>query len=74
MGRFLRESDIECSNYFVPIHLQGPYQELGYQYGDFPITEEIGERTVALPFGPHLSEDNIIEVSETLKKALDKFS
>jgi perosamine synthetase len=47
----LREAGVECRNYFVPIHLQPFYREsLGTKEGDFPITESVAARTIALPF------------------------
>ncbi len=69
----LREAGIGCSNYFTPIHLQPFVQEmLGYKKGDFPITERIAERTIALPFCNNLSEQEIETVCETLKQSLNQ--
>lgn len=46
-----------CSNYFQPIHLQPFYVEMfGFKKGDFPVTESIAERTIALPFYNNLTE------------------
>ncbi|MCK4762705.1 MAG: DegT/DnrJ/EryC1/StrS family aminotransferase [Candidatus Aminicenantes bacterium] len=56
---YLRSEGIQCSNYFTPIHLQPPYEELGWKRGDMPITEKISERTVALPFYNNLKEEQI---------------
>jgi len=50
----LKKSGIESSAYFSPIHLQIFYaEEYGYKKGDFPITEFISDRTIALPFYRH---------------------
>lgn len=47
----LRARGIGCSNYFSPIHLQPYIQEhLGTARGDYPVTERIADRTIALPF------------------------
>ena len=47
----LRARGIGCSNYFSPIHLQPYIQErLGTARGDFPVTERVADRTIALPF------------------------
>ncbi len=64
---YLRENGIGCSNYFTPIHLQPHYIELGWQYGDLPITENISERTVALPFFNNLTEAQIVYVTDAIK-------
>lgn len=67
----LREAGIGCSNYFTPIHLQPFYQsEQGYKPGDFPVTEALSARTLALPFHNGLSEANIDAVVSELRKLL----
>jgi len=69
----LKEKGIGCSNYFSPIHLQPPYKKLfGYKKGDLPITENISQRTVALPFYNNLKEKDIDYVVKTLKETLDE--
>lgn len=55
----LRSKGVQCSNYFTPIHLQPHYMELGWKYGDMPITEKISGRTIALPFFNNLKEEQI---------------
>ena len=67
----LREQGIGCSNYFTPIHLQPFYQEeLGYRAGQFPITEALSARTVALPFHNHLSEGDVERVVRAFRALL----
>ena len=67
----LREAEIGCSNYFVPIHTQ-PYiaEMLGTREGDFPITEHVAARTIALPFSAKLSEVQVQRVRCGLRNAL----
>lgn len=68
----LREKGIGCSNYFSPIHLQPFYREMfGYKKGDFPVTERISERTIALPFYNKLREEQIDYVCENLKNIIE---
>jgi perosamine synthetase len=65
----LRDKGIGCSDYFSPIHLQPFYRKIfGYKRGDFPITEKISERTLALPFYNNLGEEQIEYVCNNLKK------
>ena len=66
----LRENGVQCSNYFTPIHLQPHYRALDWRPGDMPITEKIAERTIALPFFNNLSENQILYVTDILKKIL----
>ncbi|PMP82784.1 MAG: polysaccharide biosynthesis protein, partial [Chloroflexus aggregans] len=57
--------------YFTPIHLQPFYQErFGYERGDFPITERLGDVSLALPFSSVMSEAQVSEVVERLRAAL----
>ena len=55
--------------YFVPIHTQ-PYfvERFGYQVGDFPITDDLGQRCLALPFSGVMSEEQV----ETVCKQMDE--
>jgi len=65
----LRQKGIACSNYFAPIHLQPFYQELfGYKKGNFPITEHVSERTIALPFYNDLGKSKIQFIAKVLNK------
>jgi perosamine synthetase len=63
----LREAGIGCSNYFPPIHLQTYYVErFGHRPGDFPVTERVAERTIALPFFNALTAAQVDEVVDCL--------
>ena len=69
----MTQAEIGVSNYFPPVHLQ-PFiaEQLGHKKGDFPITESICERTIALPFYNNLLESEIATVCGKLKEILDK--
>ncbi len=69
----LRRAGIGCNNYFVPIHLQ-PYikEGLGTAEGDFPVTERIAARTIALPFFANLTPEQVLRVRAALKDAITK--
>lgn len=59
---------IPARPYFTPIHLQPFYvQKFGYKVGDFPITEEVSRRTLALPFFSKLGEAEVDFVCRTLE-------
>jgi perosamine synthetase len=67
----LRQQGIGCSDYFSPIHLQPFYKKkFGFRHGDFPVTERVSERTIALPFYNNLEEEQIEIVCERLKDAV----
>jgi dTDP-4-amino-4,6-dideoxygalactose transaminase len=58
---------IPARPYFLPIHLQ-PYMvsRFGYQKGDFPNTEDLGQRSLALPFSSVMTEDQVDYVCESI--------
>jgi perosamine synthetase len=67
----LREAGIGCSNYFPPIHLQPFYTEkFGFRRGDFPVTEQIAQRTLALPFFNALTAAQVDEVADCLTRQI----
>jgi len=67
----LEERGIPARPYFIPIHLQ-PYmvERFGYQPGDFPITEDLGRRGLALPFSGVMSEAQVEQVCQALADVL----
>ena len=65
----LRTEEIEAAAFCQPLHLQRHYFDLGYRRGDFFVTEKVAERAVALPFHPHLIEDQISFIVGTMKDA-----
>jgi dTDP-4-amino-4,6-dideoxygalactose transaminase len=69
----LAEAGIPSRPYFTPIHLQPFYQErFGYKPGDFPVSEYMGEVSLALPFSSVMKEDQVEYVCNALKKILRK--
>ncbi len=68
---YLREQGIGTNNYFSPVHLQTFYRDrFGFKPGDFPVTERVAARTIALPFYNRLTEEDQDLVVETLKAAI----
>jgi len=67
----LRGRGIGCSDYFTPIHLQPFYRErFGFRPGDFPVTEALAARTIALPFHNGLTEADVDRVCRELRSLL----
>jgi len=57
---------------YRPIHLLKYYREkFRYREGDFPMAEEIGSRTISLPFYPYLSHEELAYVVQVLKEELN---
>ncbi len=60
---FLRKRGIETLiHYPIPIHQQKAYQELGYQKGALPLTEQYSRRILSLPLYPEIKDSEIEEV------------
>jgi len=56
----LQEFGIPSRQYFSPIHMQPYYvRHFGYKRGDFPVTERLGETSLALPFSSVMTEDQV---------------
>jgi perosamine synthetase len=71
IAKKLDREEIPVRPYFLPIHLQ-PYmvEKFGYKIGDFPITEDLGNRCIALPFSGVMTEEQVHIVCEKLSKCL----
>jgi perosamine synthetase len=67
----LEARGIPARPYFIPIHLQ-PYmrKRFGYQEGDFPVTEDLGRRGLALPFSSVMEEEQVDIVCQALSESL----
>ncbi|MFQ5942219.1 MAG: DegT/DnrJ/EryC1/StrS family aminotransferase [Anaerolineales bacterium] len=67
----LQQDGIPSRAYFEPIHLQPYMVEIhGYRAGDFPIAEDLGNRSLALPFSGVMTEEQVGLVSEALRNVL----
>lgn len=57
-------------HYPVPLHLQPAYAHLGHSKGDFPVTEEVCSGILSLPIYPEITEDQVDQVVESLRRSL----
>jgi dTDP-4-amino-4,6-dideoxygalactose transaminase len=73
LARRLEARGIPVRPYFLPIHLQ-PYmvERFGYRQGDFPITEDLGKRGLALPFSSVMTEAQVEAVCASIRDELTK--
>lgn len=55
-------------HYPMPLHLQECFLYLGYQQGDFPVSEVLSLQVMSLPMNPFLSTKEILYVSKQLGK------
>ncbi len=67
----LAEVGVPSRPYFTPIHLQPFYQrQFGYQRGDLPVTEYLGDVSLALPFSGVMREEQVDYVCAQLRHSL----
>jgi dTDP-4-amino-4,6-dideoxygalactose transaminase len=67
----LEQAGVPVRPYFLPIHLQ-PYmvERFGYREGDFPITEDLGRRGLALPFSGTMTQAQVSMVCDKVQECL----
>ena len=57
-------------HYPIPLHQQKAYQYLGYNTGDFPVTERVSREIVSLPMFPQLAASQQEQVVSAVKEFL----
>ena len=73
LAKRLETYGVPVRPYFLPIHLQ-PYmvERFGYRAGDFPVTEDLGRRGLALPFSGVMTEEQVEFVCRAIHAELGK--
>lgn len=67
----MTKHNIGVGVHYIALHLQPYYQkQYGYKRGDFPNAEWISERTVSLPLSAKLSDEDVGDVIQTVKRIL----
>jgi perosamine synthetase len=71
LAMILKERGVPVRPYFAPIHLQ-PYmmKMFGFQPGDFTVTEDLGDRSLALPFSGEMTEEMVVRVCGSIADAV----
>lgn len=68
----LRKNGIPSVIYYaLSGHLQGGYKYLGYNEGDFPVSEDLSKKILSLPMHPYLKESEIDKIAKIIKGALN---
>ncbi len=66
----LRAAGIGVNVHYIPIHTQPYYQNLGFDWGDFPQAEDFYERIISLPMFPELSGEQQQYIADKLTELL----
>ena len=65
----LKENGVDTRAFFIPMHQQPAFAQLGLFRGEsFPVAEDISRRGLYLPSGSGLKKEEIEQVCATLKK------
>lgn len=66
----MRAAGIGVNVHYIPIHTQPYYQQLGFDWGDFPVAEDYYERIISLPMYPGLTGEQQQYIADTLADLL----
>ena len=67
----LKEQGIPTAVYYpIPLHLQKCFEYLGYNSGDFPVSEKAAKEIISLPINPYITEVEQKFIVEELEKCL----
>jgi len=63
----LKDAGVPTMIYYPkPLHLQKAFSGLGYQMGDFPVSEEAAQRIFSLPMHPYLDDNAIVSIVDAM--------
>jgi dTDP-4-amino-4,6-dideoxygalactose transaminase len=71
IARSLGKRGVPARPYFSPVHLQ-PYmvERFDYKPGDYPVTEDLGKRSLAIPFSGVMTEAQVEFVCAALRETV----
>lgn len=70
---YLKERGIPSMVYYPkPLHLQKAFEYLGYNSGDFPVSEMLSNCVLSLPMHPYMSEEDILRVCSEIERFFGK--
>ena len=58
--------------YNKPLHLQDAFKNVGYNEGDFPVSESISKRIFSVPMHPYLADEDVKQICEILLSIKEK--
>jgi UDP-2-acetamido-2-deoxy-ribo-hexuluronate aminotransferase len=65
----LKEEGIPTAVYYPkPLHLQDAFSDLGYKYGDMPVSEAVAGEIFSIPMHPYLEESDQVKIADAIKK------
>lgn len=69
LQKHLQSKGIPSMIYYpLPLHLQEAYHFLGYQKGDFPVSEELSQQVLSLPMHTELTEEQLSFITSSIRE------
>ena len=69
----LKDSNIPSMIYYQkPLHVQKAFSDLGYKFGDFPVSESISSRILSLPMHPYLNDSDIDLICDKIIRVMQE--
>ena len=69
----LQAENIGVNVHYLPVYLHPYYKKLGYKKGQCPVAEDIYNRMITIPLFPSMSDKDIKDVIEAVKKVLNYY-
>lgn len=66
--QYMKDHGIMCPFHYIPLHNSPMGESFGGKTGDCPVTEDISDRLVRLPFFADLSEEQMHYIVDTIKR------
>ena len=67
LANALKKQGIPTAIYYPkPLHQQTAFSGLGYQAGDFPVSEDVAGRILSLPMHPYLEDKDIMRICDCI--------
>ena len=68
LQKYLQENGIGTAIYYpLCLHQQKVFKNLGYETGDFPVSEKAAQEVLSLPMFPELTDDEAAYISDIIK-------
>lgn len=68
---YLRSRGVSAVFHYKPLHVSPMGRKMGFESGMLPVTEDLSERLLRLPFYFSLTEPEIVEIAEHITKFFD---
>ncbi|MCC5464040.1 UDP-4-amino-4,6-dideoxy-N-acetyl-beta-L-altrosamine transaminase [Pelosinus baikalensis] len=66
----LRQAGIGVNLHYIPVHTQPYYRHLGFEWGDFPVSEYYYSTAISIPMYSAMTEEEQDKVIHTIKEVL----